>query len=499
MIKYYKMKLNLKLIILIAFLISILTACDKKPESINDAYKSNDKISKVHVIKFDDNVATFDGKKVREYDYVWHIDSKGDYDEVKDSPAEYFTGDKPDESEGVYIAHDIRYFPIIDKNKFYKSERNNDPEWNVNYDNEKYKDLVFASLPRNYDGDEVPIHMMHSEEEAYRNLCFHITKPGTYELSGNLNGQILVDLGKDAEKDFDKKINLIFNNLNADCTVAPAVYIYRTYECDNKWKERKVSTKDIDIKDAGANIIIKDNTKNHLNGANVYRIYKNVLKKNGKEQKVAYKYDATIQSATTLSIGGESLNNGELYVNSTFEGISTDLHLALYGANVYINANDDGINCSEDNASIIKINDGNLYINSGLLYQGDGIDSNGYIEINGGNVVTAAKYEQDPGIDATKGLYINGGNIVALGEKKTNDWPDIYMGENTDQSYVFKSFDSVMPKDSRLVVIDESGNKIYEFSENNIPHISEKARPFRGVLISNTNIKKDVKYEVIVE
>lgn len=503
------MKKNIKkmYICLFVFVVLTLISCDKKTEKVkdNEGVKTinidDENINKnvdIHYIKFNNNEAFLDDKKIVEYKYVWHIDSNGDYNDVKDSPSEYYTGDKPDGTDGIWIAHDIKYFPMIDKNKFYKHEDGNDPEWNVNFENEKYKNLVFASLPRGYN-DEFPSHMMHSEEEAYNNPCIHITTPGTYELSGKWNGQIFVDLGKDSIEDPNKKINLLLNNVEINCTVAPAINIYRTYECDNKWKDRKESTYDIDLENTGANVILKDNTKNYINGVNVYKIYKTALKKSGNEQKKAIKYDAAIQSATSISIDSEKLNNGELYINSSLEGISTDLHIIFNGGKIYIDAADDGINCNEYNVSILKINNADIMVNAGLLYQGDGIDSNGYILMNGGNVVAVATYEQDPGIDAVNGVYINGGSLVALGETETVDWPKIYMNENINQSYIFKSFDNAKSEDSQIIVIDENGKEIYKFSEKDIPHIYDKKRPFIGAFISNPNIKKDVKYNMIVK
>ena len=45
---------------------------------------------------------------------------------------------------------------------------------------------------------------------------------------------------------------------------------------------------------------------------------------------------------------------------------------------------DDGINVNEDNVSVFTMNGGTLHIFAGLGAEGDGIDSNGYIVVNGG-------------------------------------------------------------------------------------------------------------------
>lgn len=460
--------------------------------------------SEIRHISFDlnQNAVYLDDKKINEYDYVWHIDPKGDYNEVKDSPGEYFTGEKPDETDGIWIAHDIRYFPMIDKSKFVSSElsRNpeRDPEWNTYYQNEKYKDLLFASLPGSYDGNQFPAHMMHTEVDAYNNPCFHITIPGTYELTGTWHGQIFVDLGKDSITDKNKKITLILNNLELFCDVGPAINISRAYECDNAWEDRTFSTDDIDLNDTGVNIILKDDSKNYISGANVYRIYKNVLKKNGVEQKKAIKYDGAIESDISFSINGEKKKNGEMHVDAKLEGISSSLHLVINGGIIYVNADDDGINCSETGVSILKINGGVILANAGLGYQGDGLDSNGYTLINGGEIIAIGDYKQDPGMDSVKGTRVSGGSFVALGQTANPDWTEVYMKDNIDQSYIFKSYDKVIDGDSKMIVVDENGNEVYTFYQRNIPYLNSEPRDYNAILISNPKIKKDKKYDVII-
>ena len=67
--------------------------------------------------------------------------------------------------------------------------------------------------------------------------------------------------------------------------------------------------------------------------------------------------------------------------------------------------------------SVTTINGGTLTINvDGATGEGDGIDSNGYLVINGGTVTTAACADSmDSGLDADKGIYINGGTVTASG------------------------------------------------------------------------------------
>ena len=61
---------------------------------------------------------------------------------------------------------------------------------------------------------------------------------------------------------------------------------------------------------------------------------------------------------------------------------------------------------------LIQINGGTLVVNA----DGDGLDSNGYIEINGGTVfVNGASNSDDSGLDYEYGATVNGGNVILMG------------------------------------------------------------------------------------
>ena len=59
-----------------------------------------------------------------------------------------------------------------------------------------------------------------------------ITQPGTYRLTGTLSqGQIFVDLGEGAQDDPTAVVTLVLDSADVTCTVAPAIFFYRVYEC----------------------------------------------------------------------------------------------------------------------------------------------------------------------------------------------------------------------------------------------------------------------------
>ena len=257
----------------------------------------------------------------------------------------------------------------------------------------------------------------HSQEEADAHTVVHITEPGTYSLSGSLSaGQIAIDLGKEAEEDPEAVVNLILDNVDITCSVAPAVIFYHVYECSSEDEETAV--KDVDTSAAGANVYLADDSINNVNGSYVARIYKEyTLSEDGTEvvdNKKLHKYDGAFYSKMSMNVNGDT---GILNIKAENEGLDTEMHLTLNGGNINITAGNDGINTNEDGVSVTTINGGALNIEvDGTTGEGDGIDSNGWIVINGGSVSSyACGFSMDAGIDSDMGIYINGGDIVSTG------------------------------------------------------------------------------------
>ena len=62
----------------------------------------------------------------------------------------------------------------------------------------------------------------HTAEEAAVHTVVNITAPGAYRVSGTLSaGQIRIDLGEEAEEDPEAVVELILDNADITCTVAP--------------------------------------------------------------------------------------------------------------------------------------------------------------------------------------------------------------------------------------------------------------------------------------
>ena len=280
-------------------------------------------------------------------------------------------------------------------------------------------DIVYYPEGKDFTFGEGDILDAFPYEVAVNQTVVHIAKPGVYEISGELSGQIAVDLGEDAKDDPEAVVTLVLDNADIRCEVAPAVIFYNVYECGEK--DEKSATMEVDTTSAGANIVIADGSVNNISGEYVAKIYKSVeLSEDGTkvvDSKKLHKYDGAFYSKMSMNIYGGKKDDGILNIYGTNEGLGTELHLTINGGIVNIKSGNDGINTSEDNISVCTVNGGELnVVVTGETGEGDGIDSNGWLIINDGTVrASACGKSMDSGIDADKGIFINGGTVIASG------------------------------------------------------------------------------------
>lgn len=385
---------------------------------------SENKYSDASVIMLADTTAKLNGESVEVFDYMWHCDPSVSHDEIRDAPAEYYTGEKPDTEAAVYVDSELYYFPELPKEGFKKVSYDGENEWAYYYNDGEHDDYIFATLPDI--SMEFPEDMMHSEEEAAQNKVLHITKAGKYVLEGSWQGQIRIDLGDKDETftDENAKVTLILNNAEINCTVAPGIVFYSAFESNYGWEDAEEHSDDVDISNAGANIIIADGTDNSITGTNVYRMLKTKYKDETsteavKLQKKMRKTDGALYSYVSMNIDGEEKDTGNLTVSSGFEGIDSELHMSVNGGNITVNSVDDGINVNEDNVSVACFTGGNITINAAQGSEGDGVDSNGFIRIDGGTLSVNGVTPPDSALDSEEGIYYNAGTVIIDGETQS--------------------------------------------------------------------------------
>ena len=73
------------------------------------------------------------------------------------------------------------------------------------------------------------------------------------------------------------------------------------------------------------------------------------------------------------------------------------------------------MNVNEDYVSCIYFNGGEVTINAALGAEGDGVDSNGFIVINGGTVSVKNIRMPDSAFDSEMGVLYRGGEVIVDG------------------------------------------------------------------------------------
>lgn len=153
--------------------------------------------------------------------------------------------------------------------------------------------------------------------------------------------------------------------------------------------------------------------------------------------------DDALHADSNIYIGG-----GKIEMPDCHEGLEGTL-IEISGGEVYIVADDDGINASggndssgepggmfESDGSYLGISGGLVYVNS----MGDGIDSNGDIYMSGGTLIISGPTSGGDGaIDYNGDFHIDGGLLFAAGSKDMAQAPD-----NMTVNTLAVSFDEIL-------------------------------------------------------
>lgn len=191
-------------------------------------------------------------------------------------------------------------------------------------------------------------------------------------------------------------------------------------------------------------------------------------------------------------ITGETSSDGVLNVVGTKEGIEVEKHLFINGGVLNIAAQDDGINIK--NSYICIVRGGKVLINSGLGSEGDGIDSNGYILIDGGEVISAGNPTADTGLDANTATIIDGGNVVSVGCSMD------MASSQSSQPTMNLIFSSTVSASSTLTIKDSNGNEITSFCANDADFQSGTSRrSYNAAIVSHTSFSANSVYHLYLD
>ena len=318
--------------------------------------------------------------------------------------------------------------------------------------------------------------------------AININTTGNIEFTGEIKGAMIGVNTNNVTKD----INIILNNasIDTDSKKAPAIYVYNkdknytdckvtiktvsgTENYIEGGKLKKVSLVGSDELDKYGSYYSNDSLTNYNKYSSYYGIYtsneiKNILfaTVQADSEDLAdgdpyyfYKASGAISSDIDLYFEGEGL----LKVTSkNKEGIETKGNLTFSGGtgDYEIYAQDDCLNTTtaSSNGTTVR-NDLTINVNSLLAYvdpdadEGDAIDSNGKLIINGGTIYSFAHPSSpDAGLDSVNGTYINGGTVIATGNMVDQ------ISSDSKQAFIYASFSGINA--NTLIVIKDQDNKI---------------------------------------
>lgn len=192
--------------------------------------------------------------------------------------------------------------------------------------------------------------------------------------------------------------------------------------------------------------------------------------------------DDAIHANRTLTIDG-----GNIIIAKSYEGLESEI-VTINDGDFNIISIDDGINAgggndqstrnprnpaqeAEENC-IININGGKIYINS----SGDGIDSNGWLYINGGDVtIDGSSYGDNGALDASMGIIMNGGKVIAVGASAMAET----LGNTSPILNVSIFLDETMPAKTNIRIVDENDEVLFNHTSiKKFDHIAIGTKEF---------------------
>lgn len=384
------------------------------------------------------------------------------------------------------------------------------------YDESKATKVKLSDSKTNISGDGAK----YSSENGVNTVT--ITKEGIYILSGNLNGQIVVDTDKTA------KVQIVLNGVTISSESTAAIQVKQADKVLltlAKGSENTLTETGEFASDASSTVdgVIFSKDDLTINGTGTLKI------STASGHGVVSKDDLVIASGTIdITSSGHGLQgkdsvriaDGTITINSSNDGIHsgnnvtidggmitvTESSEGIEGQNIDINggkidvtSSDDGLNAASSSSSsdtstqgfggpgggpggggdmsvdknaYIKITGGEIYISA----EGDGVDSNGNFEVTGGTLyVEGPSRGGNAALDFTGTGTISGGVVIATDNGSMLQSLTAKSGMNTVVLNVSSS------SASEIVVKDSSGNVLGTL---------KPSKSFNNIIVSGAGVSE---------
>lgn len=188
--------------------------------------------------------------------------------------------------------------------------------------------------------------------------------------------------------------------------------------------------------------------------------------------------------------GNVTIDGGDLQIGDSTEGIESKAFLTINGGDIRVHASDDGINAggtgggfgqsADKSQHEITVNGGYLWIDA----EGDGIDSNGDLIINGGTVLVNGPTSSGNGaLDSDGSIQMNGGILVAAGSAGMAEAP----GTSSIQNTVKITYDSVQPAGTLICITGDNQEPVVAFAPE---------KEYQSVIISSPALETGSTYTI---
>lgn len=182
--------------------------------------------------------------------------------------------------------------------------------------------------------------------------------------------------------------------------------------------------------------------------------------------------------------GQIEINGGQLVVPASTEGIEA-AQITISGGSIEVTSTDDAINAASDLVTdlSVTISGGSVLLDA----EGDGIDSNGTLDITGGNITVHGPTGFDNGaVDADGVFTLSGGSLVAWASAGMMRAPD----DSSSATAIAAMLTSTVPAATTVEVLDSGGATVATL---------QTAKESGSLLFSDSALTTGAQYTLVVD